>query len=130
MTFSEDLKKIGQEIQRQADARVRRVALAALRQIDEGSPVDKGTFAANWVVSFDTIDRSFDPSKKEADRASTITTATAMISSKALCGTTIFFSNSAPYAIMLENGYSPQTPQGIVGPAITKIKNAITSGQL
>jgi len=129
MTFSNDLNRIAEKIQRQADGQVRRIALAALRQIDEGSPIDKGTFAANWVVSFDTIDRSFEPSKTEADIASTVSIATAMINSKAKCGTTICISNSAPYALKLENGYSPQAA-GIVDPAITVIKNAIASGQL
>jgi len=130
MTFDADLNRAAKNFQRDANARVRRVALAALRQIDEGSPVDKGTFAANWVASIGTIDRSCDLSKTKKDRPETMSKASAVITSGAKVGTTVYISNSVPYAGKLEDGYSPQAPAGIVAPAVTVIKNAIGSGRL
>ena len=134
MRFIDDINRAVENIQRQADARVRKVSLAALQEIDAGSPIDKGTFAANWVVSFDIIDRTFDLSKTKKDIAKTLSKASVMIASGAKCGTTVFISNSVPYANKIEDGYGGkqhvQKPEGVVAPAITKIKNAIESGRL
>ena len=130
MTFNEDMNRATVRIRGQADRRVQRVALAAYREINNASPVDKGTFRANWVASTDTIDRSVDLEKTRVDVQESITKATAVITSGAKVGTTVYISNSVPYAGKLEDGYSPQAPAGIVAPAITRIKNAVESGQL
>ena len=133
MTFIDDLNRAAGNIQRKANARVRKVALAALQEINRGSPINKGTFAANWVVSFDTIDRTFDLSKTKQDINQSVSVATAAITNGAKCGTIIYISNSVPYAIQIENGYGGkqhvQKPEGVVSPAITRIKNAIESGR-
>ena len=47
MTFSDDLQAFSEHIENKANARVKRAALAALKVINEESPVDKGTFRAN-----------------------------------------------------------------------------------
>ena len=130
MTFNEDMNRACVNIERAADARIKKVALAAYREINNASPVDKGTFRANWVASVDTIDRSVDLEKTRADIQESITKATAVITSGAKVGTTVFISNSVPYAGKLEDGYSPQAPAGVVAPTITRIKNAVESGQL
>ena len=137
MTFAGDLHRAAGGFDRQATARIRRVALAAFEQINLASPVDKGTFRANWVVSFDTIDRSCDLSKNEDDFLETMSIAMAAIRDKTVPGTTIYICNSVPYAIKIENGYSQQATRvpgaaggGVVDPAITVIKNKIASGQL
>ena len=134
MSFLDDLNRAAENIQRKANARVRKVALAALQEIDAGSPIDKGTFAANWVVSFDTIDRTFDLSRTSESAKEALSVATVAIRNNAQCGTTIYISNSVPYAIQIENGYGGkqhvQKPEGVVSPAITRIRNAIESGQL
>jgi len=123
MTFTDDLNKAAIAFRHQSDARVKRVALAAFREINKGSPVDKGTFRANWVVSIDTLDRSSDLSKTTKDVSESVSAATAVITNGAKLGTTVFISNSVPYAVILENGYSVQQPAGVVSPAITVIKN-------
>ena len=130
MTFGSDLHNAARSFERQATARMKRVALAAFEQINLASPVDKGTFRANWVVSFDTLDRSYDLSKNEDDVAKTVSIATAAIMDKTRLGTTVYICNSVPYAIRLENGYSPQATAGVVNPAVVRIQNAIESGQL
>ena len=130
MTFSEDINRAIVNMRNVSDVRIRKIALAAFREINKGSPVDKGTFRANWVVSIDTLDRSSDLSKTTKDVSESVSAATAVITNGAKLGTTVFISNSVPYAVMLENGYSPQAPAGVVDPAVVKIKNAIESGQL
>ena len=130
MTFTSDLNRAIVNMQNVSDARVKRVTLAAYREINKGSPVDKGTFRANWVASTDTIDRSSDLSKTSKDVNEAVTAATAVITNGAKLGTTVFISNSVPYAGKLEDGYSPQEPAGVVAPAVTKIKNAIEEGRV
>jgi hypothetical protein len=129
-SFMDDLNRAETAFQRQADRRTRRVALAALQEISNGSPIDKGTFKANWNVSPDTIDRSADLAKTNADVQAMTQKATAVITNQVKCGTTTYISNSVPYALALENGYSPQAPEGVVEPAVTRIQNAIKDGRL
>jgi hypothetical protein len=117
-------------IQNVSESRVKKVAMAAYREINRTSPVDKGTFRANWVASTDTIDRSSDLSKTGKDVNAAVTAATAVITNGAKLGTTVFISNAVPYAGKLEDGYSSQAPAGVVSPAITTIKNAIENGNL
>ena len=130
MTFSSDLQNAARNFDRRANARVRRVALAAFREINKASPEDKGTFRANWVVSFDTIDRTVDMSRNKKDIPQSMSIATAAIMGNAELGTVIYICNSVPYAIALENGYSSQASEGVVDPAITAIRNAVESGRL
>jgi len=130
MTFSSDMNRACVNIQNTSESRIRKVALAAYREINRGSPVDKGTFRANWVASIDTIDRSSDLSKTGKDVNEAVTTATAVITNGAKLGTTVYISNAVPYAGKLEDGYSPQAPAGVVAPALTTIKNALEDGRL
>jgi hypothetical protein len=129
MTFNSDMNRACVNIQNASDARVQKISLAAYQEINKASPVDKGTFRANWVAATDTIDRSSDLSKTSADVAATVTEATAVITNGARLGTTVYISNAVPYALALENGYSPQAPAGVVAPAIATIKNAIEEGR-
>jgi len=130
MTFTSDLNRAIVNFERASDARIKKVALAAYREINKGSPVDKGTFRANWVASTDTIDRSVDMSKTSKDVNEAVTKATAVITSGVKVGTTVYISNSVPYAGKLEEGYSPQAPAGVVAPAVTVIRNAIEQKKL
>jgi hypothetical protein len=130
MAFSNDMNRAIVNMRNASEARIKKIALAAYREINKSSPVDKGTFRANWVASTDTIDRSSDLSKARKDVNEAVTAATAVITNGAKLGTTIYISNAVPYAGKLEDGYSPQAPAGIVTPAVTKIKNAIEEGRL
>ena len=134
MSFSNDLNQFAANIENQANRRVRRVALAAFQEINKASPVDKGTFRANWVVAMDTLDRTFDLSKDRKDWQETVSVGMTAITNGAKLGTTIYICNSVPYAIQIENGYGGsdrvQRPEGVVEPSITVIKNAIQSGRL
>jgi hypothetical protein len=130
MTFSDGMNRAIVNMQNVSEARVKKVALAAYREINKTSPVDKGTFRANWVASIDTPDRSADLEKTSADVSEAVTTATAVITNGARLGTTVVISNAVPYAGKLEDGYSPQAPAGVVAPAVTAIKNAIEEGRL
>jgi hypothetical protein len=130
MAFNDDMNRACVNIGQTSGSRIKKVALAAYREINRASPVDKGTFRANWVASTDTIDRSSDLSKTRNDVSEAVTTATAVITNGAKLGTTVYITNAVPYAGKLEDGYSPQAPAGVVAPALTTIKNALEEGRL
>ena len=118
-----------------AEASIRKIAMACYQRIQEISPVDEGTFRANWMVAFGTIRREFDDSLKLEDVATKTSEAMMMLADKQkLLGETIFICNSAPYALALEGGYgtpsSRQAPAGVVGPVVRIIKAAIEAGRL
>ena len=130
--FSRGLNRfVNEAVPRDFDARVRRIAMACYQRINEISPVDKGTFLANWNMAFGEIDRAFDGSLDINDVADKTSRVMAMIAGRQnLVGETIFISNAAPYAIPLENGYSNQAPAGVVAPVVRLIRAAIASGEL
>jgi len=129
MTFSNDLKKAADKFKKKSDARLRRIALASYQKINEQSPVDMGTFRANWLVSFNTLDRKFNEGLTSGDVQVAINNASAMIG-KATVGTSVFICNSVPYAIALEHGHSQQALGGVVSPSTELIRNSISAGRL
>jgi hypothetical protein len=130
MTFQSDLQRAVVNIKDASGKRVRRIALKAFDVINQESPVKEGTFRANWNASINALNRDFDLEKKSKDVQASVTTATAVITDGAKLGNTVFICNSVPYALKLENGYSPNKPNGVVEPSLVIIKNAIESGKL
>jgi hypothetical protein len=71
---------------------------------------EAGTLRANWMVSIDSDENSFDSSKQDTDGKATVIDGKRVIRS-ALRGDTIIISNHAPYAARVEYGtYSPNGP--------------------
>ncbi|MDR1269648.1 MAG: hypothetical protein LBK82_08990 [Planctomycetaceae bacterium] len=131
MKFEDQLKNAFEKATKNAHRRVVRAALKGFEKINEWSPVDQGTFRANWNVSFGELDRSFDLDLTKDDIATNTATAMAKITNDTKLGTTVYISNSVPYAIPLENGHSwQQAPHGIVAPTLRFLQNAIDAGRL
>ena len=113
------------------EASIRKIVMACYQRIQEISPVDEGTFRANWMVAFGTIKREFDDTLELKDVAQKTSDAMVIIAKQQeLLGETIFICNSAPYATILESGYSQQASAGVVGPVVRVIKAAIKAGRL
>ncbi|MCL2306554.1 MAG: hypothetical protein FWC43_14545 [Planctomycetaceae bacterium] len=130
MNFGDQLKNSMGNIRKKANARVRRIALAAFERISTASPVDEGTFRANWLVSFNTLDRDFDLNLTLADVPESTTKAVAFINARAVAGIDVFICNSVPYAVALEYGYSSQASGGVVGPVCQLMQLAISAGSI
>lgn len=76
------------------------------------SPVDTGAFRNNWNTALGAIDAS---NSRQADKSGAGATAqTADAVSRYRLGDRIFITNSMPYAMRLEYGWSDQAPQGMV----------------
>ena len=90
---------------------VRSTAIKLFSAIIESSPVDEGTFRANWFVS------GIKPSGKTTSSTSAAGAVISRTNSdvEALTDwTAITFTNNLPYAKRLEYGYSGQAPNGMV----------------
>lgn len=83
--------------------------------IDELSPVRTGRFQSNWKASVGQMDVDYDYEIVDADasRMSLV-----LAAEKLEAGEKFYFTESVPYAVRLDNGWSSQAPNGIIGPAI------------
>lgn len=85
------------------------VAIDLYAAIKEHTPVDTGRAYRNWNISTNHPDYSIDNANgtdinlKEFEK--------------------VFISNGLPYIQKLNNGYSDQRPNGIINPAIAKVRN-------
>lgn len=92
-----------------ADKLTKRITGEMLQQVVLRSPVDTGAFRGNHRVGIGALD----PNANKADTSSPLQKGLATIQSGGGLGKLVLISNSLPYAIRLENGYSQQAPLGI-----------------
>ena len=109
--FSGVLNNFAKESAEKQDKVFRRSAFRLAAQVDVRSPVDKGTFRANWIGSFGTADSStFDSASRDS-----VGIVLQLLSSSKPSETSVFYYvNNLPYAQRLEDGYSAQAPNGMV----------------
>jgi hypothetical protein len=108
--WSVPLEKLAKKANVSMDVIVRKSTFDIFSRVVRASPVDTGRFKSNWNVSFGAPDRS--------TTASTATMRSEGEIRKALTlpvGGVVYLTNSLPYAVRLEYGYSKtQAPQGMV----------------
>lgn len=95
------------------------ISLQALRGIVQMSPVDTGRFRGNWITSVSAPDPTVYDAVRPA--AAPINEADAKLSGLDELPNIIYLQNNLPYANRLENGYSKQAPQGMVGVTMANI---------
>lgn len=122
-TFALQLAAFAEKAGENANLVVRKVAIDTLAKVILRSPVDTGRFRGNWAMSVgapEMVQREVtDPTG-----AATIRTESAKVATFQV-GPSIFLTNSLPYAIRLENGYSMQAPSGIVKITATEFQNLV-----
>lgn len=119
---------------RRIDFVMRKIGLDAFNQLMRRSPVDSGRFRASWRYTVNRFDDSVEPRPKHGTKSTQakgsaptaaqtagVLTANKTVTRKSV----IHISNSLPYSVRLEKGYSPQAPNGIVGPAFLKVRLGI-----
>lgn len=119
-SFAAGLGKFLQGMDKTAHKRVRKIAFAAWGGILAASPVDTGTFRANWMVGVNTIDVSMTSSTSQR----------AYPDPSFQLGDSIYISNALPYANSLESGWSDQAPQGVVAPTKRALESKIKAGAI
>lgn len=145
MSFAPDLQRFAEKAKEKADEAVGAIVVNIARRIDERSPVgdptkwDKefvakakelgwigegyigGHFRANWQLGIDVRPAGeiagVDPSG-EATQGKIV----AAVPDEA-AGHVYYLVNNAPYARRLEEGYSKQAPQGMVGLTVVEFQS-------
>jgi hypothetical protein len=112
MSFSVDVSKWIEKATEAPETIVRGTAIKLFSGIIKSSPVDEGTFRANWFVSGESPSTQVNENASGAEAgilARTESDVNALIDWEA-----ITLTNNLPYARRLEFGYSDQAPQGMV----------------
>lgn len=127
--FNAALDKFIANAKKEASKRLRRAGMVALRRIVFRTPVLTGCCRANWRVDFGSMQKTFDAKSLDKGGGKTISTCAARLQS-AVVGTDFFISNSTPYVVPLEYGYSRQALAGMVRITANDIKGLIEIGSL
>lgn len=118
-TFAKRIRKIGQNIERNADETVRRCALAVDSTVVLATPVDTGRARGNWQVELNApaagTTASLSPSGREAIEQGKSTIAGYKGGTKEAA---VHITNNLPYIGRLNEGHSAQAPAGFVERAI------------
>lgn len=121
--FALSLAAFAKEAPEHARTVVRKVSQDVLTKVVLRSPVDTGRFRANWATSFGApsfrVTADKDPTGQGA-----ILRGSATIQ-RAYGEMDIFITNSLPYAIPLEYGYSKQAPAGMVRVTVTELQSFV-----
>lgn len=129
MGFAEDIKRYQDTCEKNANARLRKIGIVALKKIVTRTPVKTGCARSNWNVSINKEDLSFNPEKKEVSGGGAINRGTPIVM-RATLGNVINIVNTAPYITRLEHGYSRQQPGGFLRISQKEIQNYIDNGNL
>lgn len=99
------------------------IGLTALRGVVLKSPVDTGRFKGNWNIGIGQIDEAT-TERTDAAGGSTISRADAELQAYGASEgfPVINVSNSLPYAVRLEDGYSGQAPNGMVALTVAELE--------
>ena len=129
-SFAADLRKFAQATERNLNDTVRQVVLELGTRIVQRSPVDTGRFRGNWQIAAGGPDvRTNEPFDKQAlgsqPSATTFDRWKGEVNA-ATIGSTLYITNSLPYAARLEyEGWSQQAPAGMVRVTVTEYEQII-----
>ncbi len=112
MSFSADITRFIQRANGNIDRATREATVLLAQTVVTRSPVDTGRFRNNWQFSAAGIDRTISPG---VDPQGQMTIKRLVLAiRKTGSGGITYLSNSLPYAVRLENGWSDQAPHGMV----------------
>ena len=112
-------RNFGLKCLKDADALTKKITGDMLQKVILASPVDSGAFRGNHRVGIGALD----PNANKADTSNPLQKGLATIQSGGGLGKLVFISNSLPYAVRLENGYSKQAPIGVYSLSFISVVN-------
>lgn len=122
-TFSLDIRAWCDKVKDRADLVVRKVALDVGSRVVLRSPVDTGRFRANWQYGVGQINTATLEAVDKSGQSSIGRIAAGAATAR--LGEVIYVSNSLPYALRLENGWSKQAPAGMVALTVAEFQAAV-----
>lgn len=120
MGFAADLKRIADKNKQTLEQVYRVIMNDMANSMILMSPVDEGTFKANWLADVGKADFSFNATRTNVEYVNGRLTAKL---SELTTQQDFFFTNSMPYAERLENGYSDFAPNGMVKVTINNFQS-------
>lgn len=123
MGFAADLRRLCEAAGDKAEVVVRKAALEIGGQLIDRSPVDTGRFKNNWVTSMGSMSTATGGNADPSAGTARTLLKTQVDGWKP--GQTIFITNSLPYAMRLEHGYSKQAPAGMVKLTVQNYAQAV-----
>lgn len=121
--FSLAIGKFCERAKGNAELVFRKVSIDMLSRVILRSPVDTGRFRANWQVGLAAV--GFRLEEEDPSGSKTIAMGTMRIEGIKLGGA-VWISNSLPYALRLENGWSTQAPSGMVKVTIAEYQRLVS----
>lgn len=115
MSFSGDITKFKKKAEKVAVNVFSGTALSLMNKIVLRTPVDTGRLRGNW---FSSINRASNQIDGNGERYASTT-------GKAKLGDSIFFVNNLPYAGVIENGSSSQSPQGMIKVTVAEFHQVV-----
>lgn len=123
MSFSSDLKKFTDKVEKNGEKIFRGTFIAVTASVMKRSPVKTGRFRGNWQTDVNK------PSAGELDRLDKTGTASlreaVTESASAKLGDSLYFVNNLPYAKSLEDGSSTQAPTGMVEVTVNQFQREV-----
>jgi len=121
-SFALDLSKAIEKAKDQQKLVAKKIMLDLFSSVIKKSPVDTGRFRANWNVAYGSPDTTTtDDTDKSGSVA--ITKVTSKVGAYEFKDGSVWLSNSLPYSVRLENGWSQQAPVGMVRISLIDIQN-------
>lgn len=100
-------------ILKDADALTKKITAAMLQQVVMRSPVDTGAFRGNHRVMVGRPDFTYDRSSVDKAGNNVLQKGLGTIQAGGGIGKVVYISNSLPYSVRLERGWSMQAPAGV-----------------
>lgn len=113
----------GAQVLRDADTFTKKITGEVLQKVVVASPVQTGAFRGNWRVAVNTVDKTIDESSLDKSGQGSINRGLATIASGGGLGKIVSISNSLPYSIKLNNGWSMQAPMNFVELSLQSVLN-------
>lgn len=125
-TFGLDIARFVEKAKAAPEQVVRKIGLDLASRVVLRSPVDTGRFRANWNVAFGRVDTLTTPS---TDKTGGKTLERVRVQLNGWThGQDIYLTNSLPYAIPLEYGWSKkQAPQGMVRITVAEFQTFVNA---
>ena len=105
------------------------IGLELLTRTVRKTPVDTGRAKGNWLVSFGVPDPMTDITNLDKNGGATISEGANKLGTYPDTLPVVYIQNNLPYANRLENGWSGQAPQGMLGLSVAEVQAMLAGGK-
>jgi len=138
MSLQLDLRAFAAKANERTELQIKRIVAGVAQSLIEMSPVGDasywknkppkgytgGHFRANWDYGFNSAPGKVYPAIDKSG-ASSVSRVQSAMADKVMAGNVHYIINSLPYGRRLENGWSRQAPNGMVGLTVVKFKRIV-----